>query len=399
MSSRAQGLADVPENLLGPDRTRRVVVPVEGEFFPHLAPHGGLLMQIEVSRRSRAQPFIQHPQGVGQVADDLHFQVIVRVDLGGEKVDVDDLLVAIRVPEPGMVFHHVVAHGDHQIGGIDGAGDDVLRAEADGVEAVVRVPVDAALGHEGTHDTDAGDLAEQAQLFAGSLSNRSVAGDDDRASGVFDSGNGLVDDLVGRNRPAEALGSQRPRVGFPFRDVFGKLDVARAGLFGARESHGLAYDFRNVVGVENGRGPLGDGREHLHDIHDLVGFLVQACGRSLTGEYEQRGPIHVGVCDPGDEIRGAGPQGSEADGGVAGEAAVDFGHEGGALFVPRQHEFDLLRLLQGDHEIGVLFSRDAEDVFDSLGFETLDEEIRSFHGDSPRQTWCRRGEATTIITT
>jgi hypothetical protein len=134
------------------------------------------------------------------------------------------------------------------------------------------------------------------------------------------------------------------------------------------------------VRVENGRGPLGDGREHLHDIHDLVGFLVQACGRSLTGEYEQGGSIHVGVRDPGDEIRGAGPQGSEADGGIAGEAAVDFGHEGGALFVPRQHEFDLPRLLQGDHEIGVLFSGDAEDVFDSLGFETLNEEIRSFHG-------------------
>ena len=377
----AHGLAGVPDRLLGPDRTRRVVVPVAGELLLHFPPYGSLLLEVEVSRPSRPQSFVEHPQGVGQVADDLHLGMIVGVNFGGEEVDVDDLLVSVRVPEPGVVLHHVVAQRDHQVGGIDGTGDEVLRSKANGVEAVVGVPVDAALGHEGAHDTDAGDLAEEAQLLAGPLSDRPVARDDDRPSGVVDPLHGLVDDLVGGNGPAEAPGPERLGESFLFCDVFGELDVTGARLFRARQTYGLPHDFRNVVRVQDGRGPLGDGREQLHDIHDLVGFLVQARGCALAGEDEQRGSIHVGVGHSGDQIGGAGAQGAQADGGIAGEAAVDFGHEGGALLVPRQHELDLLRFREGDHEIGVFFAGNAEHVLDSLVLETLDQEIRSLHGE------------------
>jgi len=45
--------------------------------------------------------------------------------------------------------------------------------------------------------------------------------------------------------------------------------------------------------------------------------------------------------------------------------------------VPAQHELDLA-LHERYHEIGVLFSRQAEDVLDPLGFEAPDEQIRCF---------------------
>ena len=53
----AHGPAYLPESLLGPDRTRGVVVPVAGELLLHFAPYCRLLGEVEVTGPSSSQPF------------------------------------------------------------------------------------------------------------------------------------------------------------------------------------------------------------------------------------------------------------------------------------------------------------------------------------------------------
>jgi hypothetical protein len=47
--------------------------------------------------------------------------------------------------------------------------------------------------------------------------------------------------------------------------------------------------------------------------------------------------------------------------------------------MPGQDEADLLRLFQRQHEVGILFAGHAEDIFDALVLETLNQKIRCFH--------------------
>src|SRR5678815_2757046 len=64
---------------------------------------------------------------------------------------------------------------------------------------------------------------------------------------------------------------------------------------------------------------------------------------------------------------------------LARKAAVGLGHESRTLLVTSQYETDPARLLERDHEIGVLFAWHAEDVFDALGLEAFHEQIGGFH--------------------
>ena len=71
------------------------------------------------------------------------------VDLGRALVDVDDLLVALRVPEPWMVFDHVDADADDEVRLVEAEGHIVARLQADRSEAERVAEWDHPLGHEG----------------------------------------------------------------------------------------------------------------------------------------------------------------------------------------------------------------------------------------------------------
>ena len=58
----------------------------------------------------------------------------VLVDLGGDRVDADDRLVAARVPVRGRVLDEVVAHGDDDIGVLEAGERVVARLQPDGAE-------------------------------------------------------------------------------------------------------------------------------------------------------------------------------------------------------------------------------------------------------------------------
>jgi hypothetical protein len=117
---------------------------------------------------------------------------------------------------------------------------------------------------------------------------------------------------------------------------------------------------------------------NLLQVQYLVGFLVQALGAGLAGDGHQRRVVHVGVGHAGDEVGGPRSQGADADPGLAGEAAVDIGHEGGALFVAGGDEADI-RVQQGVHDVQVFLAGNTEDVFHTFVFQTLHEQIGCLH--------------------
>src|SRR5665811_1324792 len=97
--------------------------------------------------------------------------------------------------------------------------------------------------------------------------------------------------------------------------------------------------------------------------------LVHAGEVDLPGERDERRVVEVGVADAGRQVCGPGPKGRETDAGVAGQAAVGVGHEGGALLVARGDEGDALRPVESLVEVEGLLAGNAEDVLDALALE------------------------------
>src|SRR5581483_10866802 len=78
----------------------------------------------------------------------------------------------------------------------------------------------------------------------------------------------------------------------------------------------------------------------------------------------------------GDQVRGAGTAGGEADADLAGELGVRAGHEGGHLLVAHLHEVDpVLRPLQGAQRPVYPVSGVAKDAPDAPSMQALDEEV------------------------
>jgi hypothetical protein len=63
---------------------------------------------------------------------------------------------------------------------------------------------------------------------------------------------------------------------------------------------------------------------------------------------------------------------------------MNFRHEGGALFVTRQDEFDR-RILERHHEVGILFAGHTEDLRHTFGLQAFYEQIGCLHINPPSQ--------------
>ena len=81
--------------------------------------------------------------------------------------------------------------------------------------------------------------------------------------------------------------------------------------------------------------------ENGDDIHVLMRFLVHSVQPGLPGDCHQGGPIHIGIRHTGDEVHRPRTEGSEADTGFTGKAAVDICHEGRAAFIARLNKLDV----------------------------------------------------------
>ena len=169
-----------------------------------------------------------------------------------------------------MVLHHVEAQSQNDICIVDGEGYTVLGPQADRVQAIVRVHIHTAFGHERADHTDSGLLTQAAELLAGAFSYAAVTGEDDGSLRVFDDIESLVDDLVIGHRAPEPVWFEWYGVRLHFGHVFRQFNMHGPGLFGSGKSHGLANNLGNRVGMQDAYCPFCDRPEHFHHVHDLV---------------------------------------------------------------------------------------------------------------------------------
>ena len=116
---------------------------------------------------------------------------------------------------------------------------------------------------------------------------------------------------IGRAPHLERLG-----VGLLVRDIFGQLDVRRAGLLDPCETERLPHDLGHRVRDGDARAPLRDGLEHPDDVDVLVRFLMNPLESGLPGDRDQRRAIELGIGHAREQIRRAGSERREAHTGV-----------------------------------------------------------------------------------
>src|SRR5579862_1572162 len=125
-------------------------------------------------------------------------------------------------------------------------------------------------------------------------------------------------------------------------DILWQLEMRRAKLLGGGDAKGFACYLRDGRAALDASVPLGDGREHPHDVNVLMRFFVDALKPGLAGDGDQRRVIEVGVGYPREQVDRAGAKCSQADAREASETPPDVGHESGALLVARRDETYLL---------------------------------------------------------
>ena len=129
---RAESLAGIPEYFLRANQAFGTIICVGLKLRLHRRANAGLSGKIQFQLPVQLQSLIEHPQGVGEIANHLDIRVVVFVNLRRQKIRVDNLLALERVPQPWVVFDHIEAERDHQVGLIDHQGGQVLGAQPDG---------------------------------------------------------------------------------------------------------------------------------------------------------------------------------------------------------------------------------------------------------------------------
>ncbi len=156
-------------------------------------------------------------------------------------------------------------------------------------------------------------------------------------------------------------------------NVFGQFDVNRARTLFGSESKSFADDGRNARAVDDLLGKLRQRAHHADHVDDLELTLLALLDRLLPGDHHQRHAAQLSISSGCDEVRRAGAKRGKTDAGLAGETSISGGHKACRLFVPGENQLDL-RCPQRFQEVEILFSWDAEDVFNALILESFDKE-------------------------
>ena len=282
------------------------------------------------------------------------------------------------------VLHRVVAHGHDDVRLREPGALDVLGDEADRGDHERMVGGQRALGHERRDDRDLGALGQDAQLPRRVPPDDAVAGQDERAvRPVHDVRGARERRPVGR-RPARLVDPEGLALGRVARHVLRQLQVARPGLLLLGDLERLPDDLGDDLGGLDLGVPLREGPERLHDVHVLVGLLVEEAAGQLAGDGHDGRPVEVRVGQARGEVRRAGPEGRQAHARPAGEPPPDIRHERGRLLVADRDEADR-RVEEGVVQVERLLARHAEDVADAFLLEAADQELGTGHGRASRR--------------
>ena len=297
----------------------------------------------------------------------------------------DDLLVAVLVPDVRRIFHDVVSDGDQHVRPVDSAVHIVMAVDARREQAVFRgvaqdpFPICVCTAWMPVFSMNA--AASFVIRFLVAPEERMMRGR--RAwlirSAAFSTATGSGTGLriapfrwMGASVALAATSSGSSMWTAPGRSAWASLNVADDG--------------GNAARINDLDGAFRDRPHNAHHVDELKTRLPVLPERLLTRDGNDRRADELGVGDSRNEVRGAGTEGGEADAGPSGQPAVRGGHEGRRLLMARHDEFNRRRA-KGLEEIERLFPRQAEDILDALFFELPYEQVRCLHKspvDMPR---------------
>ena len=278
----------------------------------------------------------------GNVPGHIRSDVVMGVHHRPEAVQVNDLLVFQGVDPGRGKLLQFVADADNHIRLVEAEVDIIVHHEAHGAQGIGVIVRENPLAVKGRGHRDAELLGELDQGRLGLVAGGAVPRQDDGGFG------GLKDrrrlgDLLGRRglrrHRVDPQGLKR-WVGGHHGHILGNGQVDRAGALPLGDAEGVADHLGRGRRGEERVGPLGHRLEHAHQVHHLVGLLVDPAQPHLGAHGHQRRAVGVGVGHPQEQVDGPGPQRGETHPGLAGHPAVQVGHERRRLLRAGQDKAD-----------------------------------------------------------
>ena len=244
MSSRPSALADLPQGTraAAPGSGRRPSPPRSGPA-PRRAGAGRAALVRHVPALL-GQP----GEHVVDVADQLDLGDEVLVDLGRQRVDADDLLVAARVPVLGRVLDQVVADRDHHVGLVEAGHRVVARLQPDRAERLRVVGGSSPLPMKVSATGMPVARTNSRSAGVGAAADHAVARQRHRVDRAADQV-GRLEQLARRGLRADGRCAAAAAVDLGGHHVLGQLDVRGAGLLALGHLEGLAHDLGDDVRV------------------------------------------------------------------------------------------------------------------------------------------------------
>ena len=118
---RSHNLTRVPQCFLRFDGAFRCVVFIFGKIFAHAGTNFFLQRKVIVRQAVFVDAFVEHPECVREITDEFDFRVIMFIDLGRQKVGMQDGLFFAFVPQHRVILNHVETERDDKISIINGA--------------------------------------------------------------------------------------------------------------------------------------------------------------------------------------------------------------------------------------------------------------------------------------
>ena len=329
------------------------------------------------------------------VAHDVVVGLHVLVDFGAVDVDLHDLRILC---EGGGLQGHAVretaTHSDQQVAGVHGHIGGLGAVHADHAGDVLVPALEAAGAHQ-RHRCGGVDPVDQcANLLMGPGANHAAAADDHGLLALCDHlhqgldirviGLGGLEVLRGtrhQRRQIAVGGMETAAQGLVIRDfcrdVLGNVQQHGAGSAAAGDGEGLADGVSQLVYVPHQVVALGDGHRDAGDIDLLEGILAQQRSAHIAGDAHDRGGVHIGGGNAGDEVGAAGAGGGEAHADLAGGTGVAVRCMARALLVGGEDVLDAAVLLVVQH-----FVIDVEDGAAGIAEDGVDMLFKqAFHQD------------------
>ena len=133
------------------------------------------------------------------------------------------------------------------------------------------------------------------------------------------------------------------------------------------------------MGRSDNRAELSDWLANRYGVHRLMNLLERFIGRHCTSECHNWISFRIGGCQPGHKIGNTWPGSGNGHAGLSRHASNASSNKSGILLVPAYDGFDL-RIDQGVEDGIDLSSRNTENIFDSVGFKSLNDYFGSVLG-------------------